>query len=59
MFVDLTADQKALQSELRDYFAAIMTPEVKASVRSTESMRSDDYKDLIRKIGADGWLGVG
>ena len=59
MFVDLTEDQKALQTELRDYFANLMTPEVKESVSSTESLRSDDYKDLIRKIGSDGWLGVG
>ena len=59
MFVDLTDDQKSLQAELRDYFAALMTPEVKQSVRTTESMRSDAYKDLIRKVGSDGWLGVG
>ncbi|MDG2427880.1 MAG: acyl-CoA dehydrogenase family protein [Acidimicrobiales bacterium] len=59
MFLDLTDQQKALQLELRNYFTALMTPEVKARVSSADFAENTEYKALIRQIGADGWLGVG
>lgn len=59
MHIDLTDDQKELQHELRDYFTNLMTPEVKAKTGSAEFEENHDYKDLIRKVGSDGWLGVG
>ncbi|MEZ5167823.1 MAG: acyl-CoA dehydrogenase family protein [Acidimicrobiales bacterium] len=58
MHVDLTSEQKALQAELRDYFTNLMTDEVKASIRNDELSANEPYRELIRKIGADGWLGV-
>jgi 3-oxocholest-4-en-26-oyl-CoA dehydrogenase alpha subunit len=36
MHVDLTPDQRALQTELRTYFRGLMTPEVKAKIRGSE-----------------------
>lgn len=59
MHLDLTTNQKALQSELRAYFAELMTPEIKAQVSNAEFAENAEYKALIRKIGNDGWLGVG
>ncbi|MCB0995843.1 MAG: acyl-CoA dehydrogenase family protein [Acidimicrobiales bacterium] len=59
MRVDLTDDQKALQTELRDYFTNLMTPEVKAEIRHDEQGPNEPYKELIRQVGRDGWLGVG
>jgi 3-oxocholest-4-en-26-oyl-CoA dehydrogenase alpha subunit len=59
MRVDLTDDQKALQLELRDYFTNLMTPEVKAKTSSAEFEENLEYKELIRQVGRDGWLGVG
>ncbi len=59
MDIDLTPDQRELQTELRDYFATLMTPEVRASTGSAEFEENPRYKDLIRQIGSDGWLGVG
>ena len=59
MHVDLTPDQKALQQELRSYFTNLMTPEVKARIRGAEETENKEYKELIRQIGRDGWLGVG
>jgi alkylation response protein AidB-like acyl-CoA dehydrogenase len=59
MHVDLTPEQRALQQELRSYFTNLMTPEVKARIRGSEETENKDYKDLIRQIGTDGWLGVG
>jgi alkylation response protein AidB-like acyl-CoA dehydrogenase len=59
MRVELTEDQKALQLELRDYFSNLMTPEVKASTSSAEFEENLEYKELIKQVGRDGWLGVG
>jgi alkylation response protein AidB-like acyl-CoA dehydrogenase len=57
MYIDLTPEQKALRTTLRDYFELLMTPERRASVRGMEGGSS--YRETIRQIGKDGWLGVG
>jgi 3-oxocholest-4-en-26-oyl-CoA dehydrogenase alpha subunit len=57
MFIDETADQKALRTELHAYFAKLMTPEVRAATRYVES--GGTYREVIRQIGRDGWLGLG
>jgi len=57
MFIDLTKDQRALQAEIHTYFAHLISPE------ETEAMRTDRhgpaYRQVVRRMGADGWLGVG
>ncbi|MDQ2723836.1 MAG: acyl-CoA dehydrogenase family protein [Actinomycetota bacterium] len=57
MFIDLTKDQRALQAEIRAYFAHLISPE------ETEAMRTDRhgpaYRHVVRRMGEDGWLGVG
>jgi alkylation response protein AidB-like acyl-CoA dehydrogenase len=58
MFIDYTAEQKKLQSELRDYFARVVTPEVLAENLGTEG-GGPLYTRALRQMGADGWLGVG
>jgi len=57
MYIDLTPEQKALRQTLREYFDRLMTPERRASVRGMEGGTS--YRETIRQIGKDGWLGVG
>jgi alkylation response protein AidB-like acyl-CoA dehydrogenase len=57
MHIDLTPDQKTLRTTLRNYFDALMTPERRRSVRGMEGGKL--YRELIRQIGKDGWLGVG
>jgi alkylation response protein AidB-like acyl-CoA dehydrogenase len=57
MYIDLTPEQKALRTTLRDYFELLMTPERRASVRGMEGGSS--YRETIRQIGKDGWIGVG
>ena len=47
MFIDLTPEQHALRLKCRDYFQALMTPELKARMRGAEG--GDEYRDLIRK----------
>ena len=57
MFIDLTPEQHALRREVRDYFQALMTPELRLAMRGAES--GDSYKQLVRQMGKDGWLAVG
>jgi 3-oxocholest-4-en-26-oyl-CoA dehydrogenase alpha subunit len=61
MHVALTPEQERLREDLREYFAALVTPEVRAglSAASGEFGEAGVYKDAIRKLGADGWLGIG
>ncbi|HEU4361645.1 MAG TPA: acyl-CoA dehydrogenase FadE29 [Mycobacterium sp.] len=57
MFVDLTPEQRQLQAELRQYFSTLISPE------EAEAMAADRhcgaYRDVIRRMGRDGKLGVG
>ncbi|MCP4906897.1 MAG: acyl-CoA dehydrogenase [bacterium] len=57
MHIDLTPEQKALRTKLRAYFDNLMTPEVRATVSGMEG--GAKYREMIRQIGKDGWLGVG
>lgn len=61
MHIDLEPQQKALQEELRAYFAQLVTPEIRAGLASAtgEFGEAGVYKDVIRQIGKDGWLGIG
>ncbi len=57
MFIDLTADQRALRDELRAYFAALLTPAERAELLTER--HGAVYRDVVRRMGRDGWLGVG
>ncbi|WP_436699779.1 acyl-CoA dehydrogenase family protein [Nocardioides sp. BYT-33-1] len=61
MHIDLEPQQVALREELREYFAQLVTPEIRAGLASAtgEFGEAGVYKDVIRQIGADGWLGIG
>ena len=57
MYVDFTESQMALRDELRDYFAKLITPDIRPQLRGMES--GDLYKQVVRQMGSDRWLGVG
>jgi alkylation response protein AidB-like acyl-CoA dehydrogenase len=57
MHIDYTEEQRALRAELREYFARLITPEVRAKMGGTEN--GPTHKEVIKQMGADGWLGVG
>ena len=61
MHIALSPEQEALRSELREYFAALVTPELRnaLSMSSGEFGDAEAYKGIIRQIGHDGWLGIG
>lgn len=57
MFVDLTPEQHRLRLQVRDYFNQLMTPELRVQLRGAEG--GDQYRQVIRQMGRDGWLAVG
>lgn len=56
-FMDLTPSQRALQSELREYFSTLISPEEAADIGTTRHGKT--YEEIIKRMGRDGWLGVG
>jgi 3-oxo-4-pregnene-20-carboxyl-CoA dehydrogenase beta subunit len=57
MFLDLTDEQRGLQSELRAYFATLITPAERELMLTQR--HGAVYRDVVRRMGRDGWLGVG
>lgn len=57
MHIDLTPEQKTLRTTLRGYFEKLITPELKRTLRGSEGGQA--YRETIRQMGKDGWLGVG
>jgi alkylation response protein AidB-like acyl-CoA dehydrogenase len=56
-----TPEQEALRKELRAYFAELMTPERRDRLSSGAGEYGDGqvYRDVVRQMGADGWLTLG
>jgi 3-oxo-4-pregnene-20-carboxyl-CoA dehydrogenase beta subunit len=57
MFADLTPEQLQLRDELRAYFAGLMSPAERAELLTER--HGAVYRDVVRRMGRDGWLGVG
>jgi alkylation response protein AidB-like acyl-CoA dehydrogenase len=57
LYIELTDEQHALQSELREYFGNLVTPD-EARIMLT-NRHGEVYRDLVTRMGRDGWLGVG
>jgi alkylation response protein AidB-like acyl-CoA dehydrogenase len=58
MLLDLSDEQKALQKELREYFARLVTPERRVEQDEEEEMGAA-WRATVRQMGSDGWLGIG
>ncbi|TMK66842.1 MAG: acyl-CoA dehydrogenase [Actinobacteria bacterium] len=58
MFLDETAEQQHLRRELRDYFERLLSPQVREQI-GEPGEGSPMFRDVVRQIGADGWLGIG
>src|SRR5262245_9782915 len=56
-FIELTDDQVALRDELRTYFAGLISPADREAMRIDR--HGEAYQQVIRRMGRDGWLGVG
>nr|WP_206072077.1 acyl-CoA dehydrogenase family protein [Antrihabitans stalactiti] len=53
----MTDEQRALQAELREYFSSLISAD-EAEIMMTER-HGPTYREVIRRMGKDGWLGVG
>jgi alkylation response protein AidB-like acyl-CoA dehydrogenase len=58
MFLDYTDEQLALRTELRVYFARLLTPALRAEM-GHPGEGSPLFRQVVRQMGADGWLGIG
>lgn len=58
MHIDLLPEHKALRDRIREYFRGIVTPAYEAEMAVTEG-GGPEYMKALKKMGADGWLGVG
>jgi alkylation response protein AidB-like acyl-CoA dehydrogenase len=57
MFIDLTPEQIELRDTLRGYFAGLLSPVQRAELLTER--HGAVYRDVVRRMGRDGWLGVG
>ena len=56
-FIELTDEQRALQAELRAYFAGLMTAQERTTLLTER--HGPVLREVVRRMGQDGWLGVG
>lgn len=59
MFLHLSEELGELQTQLREYFAQLLTPEVRAGLRAEGEGGGPVHDRIRRRMGADGWLGLG
>ena len=57
MFLDLTAEQTTLRDELRAYFTGLNSPTERDAMLTDR--HGTVYREVVRRMGRDGWLGVG
>ena len=57
MFIDLTPEQGELRDTLRGYFAGLLSPAERVALLTER--HGLVYRDVVRRMGRDGWLGVG
>jgi alkylation response protein AidB-like acyl-CoA dehydrogenase len=58
MFLAETDEQRALRKELREYFAELLPQDVRRRLGQAGE-GAPSFRDLVRTIGRDGWLGIG
>ena len=66
MRIAYTPEQERLRHELRGYFGALMTPEIRAALAGGDRAGEDGdygdgqaYRQVVRQLGRDGWLALG
>ena len=63
MRIAYTPEQERLRRELRGYFGALMTPEVRAALSGGDGDGDygdgQAYRQVVRQLGRDGWLALG
>ena len=49
---------EALRQELRQYYAKLLTPDLRAEIRRSEGV-GPIVREIVLQMGRDGWLGIG
>jgi alkylation response protein AidB-like acyl-CoA dehydrogenase len=57
MFIELSGEQHDLQARLRRYFADLLAPAEREAMLTERHGKV--YRDVVRRMGRAGWLGVG
>ncbi len=60
MNIELTAHQKALQQEVREYMKTVMTPELAEEMKDPDLREGGgpEFRKQYARMGADGWIGL-
>jgi alkylation response protein AidB-like acyl-CoA dehydrogenase len=58
MYIGYTDEQESLRQELREYYRTLLTPEVEEELATAEGV-GPVVRRIVRRMGADGWLGIG
>ncbi|MFD4632402.1 acyl-CoA dehydrogenase family protein [Streptomyces sp. NPDC058284] len=58
MHLEYTPEQQQLRTELRAYFAELVPDDAHARFAEPAAQKRF-YRETVRRLGADGWLGVG
>jgi 3-oxocholest-4-en-26-oyl-CoA dehydrogenase alpha subunit len=58
MEIGYTEEQEGLRTRLRDYYAALLTPEVEAQLATSHGI-GPHMRRVVKQMAEDGWLGIG
>jgi alkylation response protein AidB-like acyl-CoA dehydrogenase len=58
MYIGYTEEQETLRTELRAYYAKLLTPEVEEGLAHANGV-GEVMRSVVRQMGEDGWLGIG
>jgi 3-oxocholest-4-en-26-oyl-CoA dehydrogenase alpha subunit len=60
MQLTYTPEQERLRQELREYFAGLMTAEVRQALATADGEygNGEAYRHVVRQLGRDGWLAL-
>jgi 3-oxocholest-4-en-26-oyl-CoA dehydrogenase alpha subunit len=59
MYIDFTPEQQALRRQIADYYQQLFTPELRAAFDAEGGGGGPVFRELVARMGADGWLGIG
>ena len=60
MHIEFSESHLALRKELRQYYADLFTPELRAALdEEFEEMGGPVFREVVGYMGRDGWLGLG
>ena len=60
MYIDFTPEHHALRKEIRQYYRELFTPELRrAWDEECEQTGGPIFREIVGRMGRDGWLGIG